>query len=113
MIILQNNKNKIYTATFLGVLSLILIVIAWYRLSPYSQAALSQEPENKVANENKSPSFIRDLQNTVEVGKLQWQIMQDQLVRNKKQRQLLEAAKEYLNNKASSTPTSTATTSRK
>lgn len=111
MIILQNKKNRIYLAALLSVLTLAFIVVAWQRLSPYSQAAKTEDQQELTSEEKATVPFIKELQNSFELGKLQWQALQRQLIKTDQQRKLFEAAQEYLKNKASSTPTSTATTS--
>lgn len=105
MIILQNNKNKVYLTLLLSLLTFVGLIFAWQKFSVSSQAA----PKPEVNNDNIEVSSIgQDIQNNLELAKLQWNNMQEQLLKTQKQQELFNAAQEYLKNKASSTPTSTA-----
>ncbi len=105
MIILQNNKNKIYLTLLLSLLTFVGLIFVWQKFSVSSQAA----PSPEVKNDNIEVSSIsQDIQNNLELAKLQWSNMQEQLLKTQKQQELFKAAQEYLKNKASSTPTSTA-----
>ncbi len=103
MIILHNNKNKIYFTFFLALLSFLGVIVLWSRLSVSSQAA----PTMIDNSQNSNPSVFQEVQNSLELSKLQWNELQNKLVKDRKQQELLAAAKEYLNNKLSSTSTST------
>lgn len=105
MIILQNNKNKVYLTLLLSLLTFVGLIFVWQKFSVSSQAA----PKQEVNNDNIEVSSIsQDIQNNLELAKLQWDNMQEQLLKTQKQQELFNAVQEYLKNKASSTPTSTA-----
>lgn len=107
MIFLHNNKNKIYLTFFLALVTFIGIVVAWQKVNVFSIAV--SQPEIK--NEEPGPkSIVKDLQNELELTKLEWDDAQKELDKKKQQEALLQATKEYLKNKSTSTATSTAAT---
>jgi hypothetical protein len=106
MIILHNNKNKIYLTFFLSALVFIGLLIAWGKFGISSQASSKTKSEVSVQS-GEASSLLKDIQNTVELGQIQWNEVQEKIAKTQKQQELLAAAREYLNNKASTTPTST------
>ena len=106
MIILHNNKNKIYLTFFLSALIFIGILIAWGKFGVFSQAASKSLSENSAESMTAS-NVIQDIKNTAELGQLQWKALQEKMIKAEKQQELLATAREYLNKKASTTPTST------
>lgn len=106
MIILHNNKNKIYLTFFLSALVFIGLLIAWGKFGVSSQAASKTKSPVSVQS-GAEGNLFKGIQNTVELGQLQWNAVQEKIAKAQKQQELLAAAREYLNNKASTTPTST------
>lgn len=103
MIILHNNKNKIYLTFLLSLIVFVGLIIAWGKFGVSSQA--STKPE-AIVQQTEANNLLKDVQNSVELGKLQWNQLQEKIAKDQKQQELLTAAREYLNNKASTTPTS-------
>jgi hypothetical protein len=107
MIFLHNNKNKIYLTFILALVTFVGIIVVWQKLNVFSIAV--SQPEIK--NEEPSPkSIVKELQNDLELTKLEWDDAQAELLKSQKQQELLAATKEYLKNKSTSTATSTAAT---
>lgn len=110
MIILHNNKNKIYLTFFLALLTFTGIIVVWQKFSITTLAISKLEIKNEEATLTPE-SIIKDVQNELELSKIEWNNAQQELIKSQKQQELLEATKEYLKNKSTSTATSTATTS--
>ncbi len=103
MIILHNDKNKIYLTFLLSLIVFVGLIIVWGKFGVSSQASSKPETVVKQLGEN---NLLKDVQNSVELGKLQLSQLQEKIAKDQKQEELLAAAREYLNNKASTTPTS-------
>ncbi len=105
MIILHQNKNKIYLAYFFTLVFFVGLLLAWQKLSPSSQAA-SQPTEQSLAS-IVEVDMLSDVKAGLELAKLQWDDMQDQIAKAEQQEKLLASAQAFLNSKSSTTPTST------
>jgi len=108
MIILHNNKNKVYLAFFLSLVVFGGLMVAWQKFASFDPVEINNDP---LAQGLARANIIQDLENGFELGQLELQEWQDQLVKEQKQQALVLSAKEYLNNKASSTSSSTPSTS--
>ncbi len=101
MIFLLNNKSKMMLLYILAFVFTGAIVYQWAKFNPFAEVASVENDQFFAQIGFTAEDTIEDIQNNVDLGKIEISNLKNELERQAKQEALLEEVKNYFNTTSS------------